>query len=80
VALLELEAALSLGRAREAAELAKAVGPRLSDTDDGAGIEARHRWSSTPQRNDCPAASGAGCRALRHPAWSRPRRLLVAGT
>ncbi|WP_018332161.1 LuxR C-terminal-related transcriptional regulator [Actinomycetospora chiangmaiensis] len=46
-ALLEMDAALGLGRGREAAELARAVGDRLAGTGDGAVIEARQRWTSS---------------------------------
>ena len=46
-ALLEQQAALGLGRTREATELAGAVGARLAGTGDDAVIQARHRWTST---------------------------------
>ncbi|MDD7942483.1 LuxR C-terminal-related transcriptional regulator [Actinomycetospora lutea] len=46
-ALLEQQAALALGRGREAAELAHAVDNRLDGTGDGDVIRTRHRWSTT---------------------------------
>jgi LuxR family transcriptional regulator, maltose regulon positive regulatory protein len=62
-ALLEQQAALALGRAREAAELARAVDPRLDGTGDGDVVRTRQRWSSTHdpacRRQLAPALDGA---------------------
>ncbi len=61
-ALLEQQAALGLGRAREATELVGALGARLDTTGDGAVIKARHRWASTGdaggRRELAPALDG----------------------
>lgn len=61
-ALLELQAALALGRAREAAELVTAVDPRLDGTGDGVVMRVRQRWSSThdpaTRRRLAPALDG----------------------
>lgn len=62
-ALLEQQAALALGRGREAAELVRAVDPRLGGTGDGNVLQTRHRWSSTRdpacRRQLAPALDGA---------------------
>ena len=61
--LLEQQAALGLGRNREAAELVRALGTRLDATGDGAVIHARHRWALTGEsgsrRELAPALDGS---------------------
>ena len=62
-ALIEQQAALGLGRTRDATELVRSLGTRLDATGDGAVIHARHRWASTgdagSRRKLAPAIDGS---------------------